>query len=208
MIVLDPNENEILEEKSVMIQNGARVDDGKIHITNKRIIYEKMGERKFRHAEASKIFLEIPMYEIVNVSSAVPKMSLLTKKRLSIGFKKEGDNQLVEFEIKKPESVVEMIKNWATTSKREHEDKVKQMDDERFRRDVEMAKAKSTKSNVNVISFGRNLGNSANKNPTDVENQQKSNLPKPTEALDICPECGTYIPSGSKFCPECGFKIL
>ena len=84
MIVLEPDENEILEEKSFMIQNGARVEDGKLHVTNKRIIYEKLGERRLRRAEASKIFLEIPMYDILNVSSAVPKMSLLTKKR---GFK-------------------------------------------------------------------------------------------------------------------------
>lgn len=42
MIVLEPDENEILEEKSVMIQNGARVEDGKLHVTNKRIIYEKL----------------------------------------------------------------------------------------------------------------------------------------------------------------------
>ncbi len=208
MIVLEPDENEILEEKSVMVQNSARVEDGKLHVTNKRIIYEKVGERKLRRADASKIFLEIPMYDILNVSSAVPKMSLLTKKKLAVEFRKEGDMQTVEFEIKKPESMVDIIKNWATTSKREHEDRLKQEDQERFRRELEMAKAKSNKSNVNVISFGRNADSPQppNKN-NDITGENKKNLPKPAETVDVCPECGSYMPEGSKFCPECGYKI-
>ncbi|EQB69633.1 MAG: zinc-ribbon domain-containing protein [Thermoplasmatales archaeon] len=208
MIVLEPDENEILEEKSVMIQNGARVEDGKLHVTNKRIIYEKIGERRLRRAEASKIFLEIPMYDILNVSSAVPKMSLLTKKKLAVEFRKDGDMQTVEFEIKKPEGIVDIIKNWATTSKRDHEDRLKQEDQERFRRELEMAKAKSNKSNVNVISFGRN-GNqpSSSHKDTDIVRDNKANLPRPAETVEVCPECGSYIPEGSKFCPECGYKV-
>ncbi len=194
MIVLEPDENEILEEKSVMIQNGARVEDGKLHVTNKRIIYEKIGERRLRRAEASKIFLEIPMYDILNVSSAVPKMSLLTKKKLAVEFRKDGDMQTVEFEIKKPEGIVDIIKNWATTSKRDHEDRLKQEDQERFRRELEMAKAKSNKSNVNVISFGRN-GNqpSSSNKDTDIVHDNKANLPKPAETVEFCPECGYKV---------------
>ncbi len=204
MIVLDPDENEILEEKSVMIQNGARVENGKVHVTNKRIIYEKLGERKLRRAAASTIYLEIPMYEVTNVSSAVPKMSLLTKKKLSIGYKKDGDPLIVEFEIKRPDAIVEVVKNWAITSKREHEEKLKQGDNESFRRQVELAKAKSSKSNVNVISFGREIR--SQKQSTD-DNRTGDNLPKPVETLDQCPECGSYVPAGSKFCPECGYKM-
>ncbi|MHB1439794.1 MAG: zinc-ribbon domain-containing protein [Cuniculiplasma sp.] len=208
MIVLEPDENEILEEKSVMVQNGAKVEDGKLHVTNKRIIYEKLGVRKLRRAEASKIFLEIPMYDILNVSSAVPRMSLLTKKRLAIDYRKDGDMKTVEFEIKKPESIVDIIKNWATTSKREHEDRLKLEDQERFRRELEMAKAKASKSNVNVISFGRGGNQPSNtQQESHIEKSGKSNLPKPAEIVDICPECGSYVPEGSKFCPECGYKI-
>lgn len=204
MIVLDPDENEILEEKSVMIQNGARVEDGKVHVTNKRIIYEKLGERKLRRAAASTIYLEIPMYEVTNVSSAVPKMSLLTKKKLSVGYKKDGDPLIVEFEIKKPDAIVEVVKNWAITSKREHEEKLKQDDNENFRRQVELAKAKSSKSNVNVISFGK--GAQSQPQQSD-DNKATPKMPKPVENLDLCPECGSYVPSGSKFCPECGYKM-
>ncbi len=207
MIVLEPDENEILVEKSVMIQNGARVEDGKVHVTNKRILYEKLGERKLRRAEASTIYLEIPMYEIINVSSAVPKMSLLTKKKLSIGYRKDGDSILVEFEIKKPDPLVEIIKNWAVTSKREHEDKLKQDDSENFRRQVELAKAKSTKSNVNVISFGKGGEPQTNRDNQNSEQKIKPDMPKPVENLALCPECGSYVPSGSKFCPECGLKM-
>ncbi len=38
MLVLEPDENELLQEDSVMIQNDARIDDGILHITNRRII--------------------------------------------------------------------------------------------------------------------------------------------------------------------------
>lgn len=202
MIVLDPDENEILQEKSVMIQNGAKVENGVLHITNKRILYEKQGERKLRRADASRIFLEIPMYEIVNVASAVPKMSLMTKKKLSVEYRDNGDMKVVEFEIKHPETLVDTIKNWATTSKREHEDRMKSEDQERFRREVELAKAKATKSNVNMINLGS--GNQRKDIQTD---QGKSNMPKKVDTIEVCPECGEVIPENSKFCPHCGYKI-
>lgn len=202
MIVLDPDENEILQEKSVMIQNGAKVENGVLHITNKRILYEKQGERKLRRADASRIFLEIPMYEIVNVASAVPKMSLMTKKKLSVEYRDNGDMKVVEFEIKHPETLVDTIKNWATTSKREHEDRMKSEDQERFRREVELAKAKATKSNVNMINLG--TGNQRKDIQTD---QGKSNMPKKVDTIEVCPECGEVIPENSKFCPHCGYKI-
>jgi hypothetical protein len=209
MIVLEPDENEILEENSVMVQNDAKIDDGKLHVTNKRVIYEKLGTRKLRHAEASKIYLEIPMYDILNVSSAVPKMSLLTKKKLSLEFRNEGDIKVVSFEIKKPEPLVDIIKNWATTSKRDHEERLRHDDQERFRREVEMAKAKANRSNINVISFGKNGPNpstpSQNNDITPYNN--KGNFPRAAESVDLCPECGSYIPSGSKFCSDCGYKI-
>jgi ribosomal protein L32 len=202
MIVLDPDENEILQEKSVMIQNGAKVENGILHVTNKRILYEKQGERKLRRAEASKIFLEIPMYEIVNVASAVPKMSLMTKKKLSVEYRDGGEMKLVEFEIKHPETLVDTIKNWATTSKREHEEKMKNEDQERFRREVELAKAKAAKSNVNMINLGN--GNQRRDVPAD---SGKSNMPKKVDTIEVCPECGEVIPENSKFCPHCGYKI-
>ncbi|MGP6239144.1 zinc-ribbon domain-containing protein [Cuniculiplasma sp. SKW4] len=202
MIVLDPDENEILQEKSVMIQNGAKVENGVIHVTNKRILYEKQGERKLRRAEASKIFLEIPMYEIVNVASAVPKMSLMTKKKLSVEYRDNGEMKIVEFEIKHPESLVDTIKNWATTSKREHEEKMKSEDQERFRREVELAKAKAAKSNVNMINLGN--GNQRRDVPAD---SGKSNMPRKVDTIEVCPECGEVVPENSKFCPHCGYKI-
>lgn len=202
MIVLDPDENEILQEKSVMIQNGAKVENGVIHVTNKRILYEKQGERKLRRAEASKIFLEIPMYEIVNVASAVPKMSLMTKKKLSVEYRDNGEMKIVEFEIKHPESLVDTIKNWATTSKREHEERMKSEDQERFRREVELAKAKAAKSNVNMINLGN--GNQRRDVPAD---SGKSNMPRKVDTIEVCPECGEVVPENSKFCPHCGYKI-
>ena len=202
MIVLDPDENEILQEKSVMIQNGAKVENGILHVTNKRILYEKQGERKLRRAEASKIFLEVPMYDAVNVASAVPKMSLMTKKKLSIEYRDSGDMKIVEFEIKHPEGLVDTIKNWATTSKRDHEERMKAEDQERFRREVELAKAKASKSNVNMI----NLGNPSQKRDSSAV-QANNNLPRKDDTLEVCPECGEVIPENSKFCPHCGYKI-
>ncbi len=202
MIVLDPDENEILQEKSVMIQNGAKVENGILHVTNKRILYEKQGERKLRRAEASKIFLEVPMYDVVNVASAVPKMSLMTKKKLSIEYRDSGDMKIVEFEIKHPEGLVDTIKNWATTSKRDHEERMKAEDQERFRREVELAKAKASKSNVNMI----NLGNPSQKRDSSAV-QANNNLPRKADTLEVCPECGEVIPENSKFCPHCGYKI-
>ncbi len=204
MLVLEPDENELLQEDSVMIQNDARIDDGILHITNRRIIYEKKAVKKLRRAEPARIYLEIPMYEILNVSSAVPKMSLLTKKKLSLEFRTMGDVKTVEFEIRRPDSMVETIKNWATTSKRQHESMLKDEDQEKFRRELEMAKAKSNRSNINMINLGTGKG------AQEIRNANTGNegtLPKPTELVDTCPECNSNIPSGSKFCPQCGYDL-
>ncbi len=248
MLVLEPDENELLQEDSVMIQNDARIDDGILHITNRRIIYEKKAVKKLRRAEPARIYLEIPMYEILNVSSAVPKMSLLTKKKLSLEYRSMGDVKTVEFEIRRPDSMVETIKNWATTSKRQHESMLKDEDQEKFRRELdcldhairpsdlkfhsfnishgsvfqaklflgekahfrncrrelEMAKAKSNRSNINMINLGTGKG------AQEIRNANTGNegtLPKPTELVDTCPECNSSIPSGSKFCPQCGYEL-
>ena len=204
MLVLEPDENELLQEESVMIQNEARIEDGIVHITNRRIVYEKKAIKRLRRAEPAKLYIEIPMYEILNVSSAVPKMSLLTKKKLSVEFRDKGDIKMVEFELKRPDSIVETIKNWATTSKRIHETQLKEEDQEKYRRELEMAKAKANKSNINMI----NLGNSKGSGWDKVEKTDTGkNLPKPTEVVESCPECGAYMPEDSKYCPQCGFKI-
>ncbi len=204
MLVLEPDENELLQEDSVMIQNDARIDDGILHITNRRIIYEKKAVKKLRRAEPARIYLEIPMYEILNVSSAVPKMSLLTKKKLSLEFRTMGDVKTVEFEIRRPDSMVETIKNWATTSKRQHESMLKDEDQEKFRRELEMAKAKSNRSNINMINLGTGKGAQEIRN---ANTGSEGTLPKPTELIDTCPECNSSIPSGSKFCPQCGYEL-
>jgi hypothetical protein len=204
MLVLEPDENELLQEDSVMIQNDARIDDGILHITNRRIIYEKKAVKKLRRAEPARIYLEIPMYEILNVSSAVPKMSLLTKKKLSLEYRSMGDVKTVEFEIRRPDSMVETIKNWATTSKRQHESMLKDEDQEKFRRELEMAKAKSNRSNINMINLGTGKGAQEIRN---ANAGSEGTLPKPTELIDTCPECNSNIPSGSKFCPQCGYEL-
>ncbi|MCL4350323.1 MAG: zinc ribbon domain-containing protein [Candidatus Thermoplasmatota archaeon] len=204
MLVLEPDENELLQEDSVMIQNDARIDDGILHITNRRIIYEKKAVKKLRRAEPARIYLEIPMYEILNVSSAVPKMSLLTKKKLSLEYRSMGDVKTVEFEIRRPDSMVETIKNWATTSKRQHESMLKDEDQEKFRRELEMAKAKSNRSNINMINLGTGKGAQEIRN---ANTGSEGTLPKPTELIDTCPECNSSIPSGSKFCPQCGYEL-
>ena len=71
MLVLEPDENELLQEESVMIQNEARIEDGIVHITNRRIVYEKKAVKRLRRAEPAKLYIEIPMYEILNVSSGI-----------------------------------------------------------------------------------------------------------------------------------------
>jgi hypothetical protein len=144
------------------------------------------------------------MYEILNVSSAVPKMSLLTKKKLSLEYRSMGDVKTVEFEIRRPDSMVETIKNWATTSKRQHESMLKDEDQEKFRRELEMAKAKSNRSNINMINLGTGKGAQEIRN---ANTGSEGTLPKPTELIDTCPECNSSIPSGSKFCPQCGYEL-
>ncbi|MGP6220834.1 zinc-ribbon domain-containing protein [Caldiplasma sukawensis] len=203
-VVLDPDENQILEEKSVMVQNDARIENGILHITNKRILYEKIGERRLRRAEPSKIYIEIPMYEILNVSSAVPKMSLFTKKKLSIEYKKDGNRNVVEFEIKNPDPVVSRIEEWAKTAKLKYQQETRSKEEEEFRKKVELEKAKASKTNVNMINLGGTKQNSSGDYPKNVENEYSSMVPMEEPK---CPECGAKITKENKFCPNCGLPL-
>ena len=113
MPIYDSDEHELLTEESVLTRDDASIENGILYLTDKKLIYEKKGSRKLLSAEPSKIYLMVPVYNIENVSSAVPVVKLFTKKRIRVEFREGSDLKYVEFSVKKPKIWVDEIKKWS-----------------------------------------------------------------------------------------------
>jgi hypothetical protein len=151
MPMYDSDEHELLKEESVLTKDDASIENGVLYLTDKKLIYEKKGSRKLLSAEASKIYLLVPIYNIENVSSAVPIVKLFTKKRIRVEYREVSDLKSVEFSVRKPKAWMEEIKKWSSTARSKYSEAIKKDDEEQFRRNLELTKAKTPKNSINMI---------------------------------------------------------
>ncbi|MHB8361210.1 MAG: zinc ribbon domain-containing protein [Thermoplasmataceae archaeon] len=201
-----------MKEESVLTKDDASIENGTLYLTDKRLIYEIKGTRKLLSAEPSKIYLMIPIYNAENVSTAVPRFKIFTKKRIRVEYRDETTLKSVEFSVRKAHSWAEEIKKWSITAKASHMEIIKREDEEQFRRTLELTKAKSSKSNINMINLGTPAKGSSgfvkNENRSDtIKDIVVSNSQFPTNPIVTCPECLGIIDPNSKFCKNCGTKL-
>ncbi|MGC8609316.1 MAG: zinc ribbon domain-containing protein [Thermoplasmata archaeon] len=209
MPIYDSDEHELLSEKSKMTRGGDQYDKGTLFLTDKRIIYEEKGHRGLLRAASSKILLDIQLYNLINVSTAIPKIKLWTKKMLSVEFETQNGTDRATFTIKDPKKWHDEMMKWTTDAKRRHDQDEKLRQEEERRRELELAKAKAPTANIGMYINAkkeqkRDENSFIDTTYHDLEGQ--TGQIQPVEKLKKCKNCGKEIPDDAIYCPYCGAK--
>lgn len=218
MPVYQVGEHEILTEVASYVTGGVESEDtvsGTLYLSDKRIVFEKKGRRGLLRASAPHSLVEIYLYEVTNISSAVPKIKMLTKKTLTIEYRRNAKTEKVRFRLFDPLSWEKEIRKWIADSKRMEEERIKRESEETYRKDVEMARAKAGTTNVGVAYYGTpGQEKKSKKKPSEEEiidgdssstsiEVAKNQPPVASNTIE-CPSCGATIQEDMRFCPSCG----
>ncbi len=213
MPIYQVGEHELLAESSSMITGIDEQLEGKLFLTDKRLIFEKHGKKSLLRASPGQTVIDLYLYEIKNVYGAVPKLRIFTTKTLTVEYLSEGEIQSVKFALRNPDEWESDIRKFASDLKKLHEDEQRRTDEDMHRRSVEMARAKAGTTNVGVMNV-RPEGTTMKKKETVVDAEgAETLLPQRAPTTDVveydgnCIECGGPLPFGSKFCPSCGLKV-
>lgn len=213
MPVYEPNEHEILKEETKQIKEGVQISEGMLYLTDRRFIYELKGKRGFLRASAPVTMIDIRLDAIMNVSTAVPRFKLMTKKTLTLDYKTDKGEEHANFIVDDPVKWDRTIREWISDSKRFKEEQERREKEEAYKKEVELAKAKSPKANIGNVYMG---DRKKQMQPTDDEyvdaeyeesgetDLQVSEKEYPAKASSKCKKCGTSVDAGMKFCPNCG----
>lgn len=211
MPIYATDEHELMKEVSVLREGEAEIQDGTLYLTDRRIIYEIKGKRGLLKASPAKTYMDVPLHELKNVSSSVPMIRLFTKKYLIVEFDKENTHKKYEFLLNDPKKWHEEIVRWVSDARRHFEEDEKKKLDEKHRREVEMANAKSSKMNIGMAYIGKEP---SKKRPGNVNIQDEETGTKTKQALKepkyislLCENCSTEISPDMKYCPNCGAKV-
>ncbi|MEM0139211.1 MAG: zinc ribbon domain-containing protein [Ferroplasma sp.] len=203
MPIYENDEHEYLSSKAKKMENNAYIN-GMLYLSDKRIIFEKKGQRAMVRASPTIIDLNIFLYNVENASYAVPAFPLFTKQMLSIEYYDENRKLLrADFAIKKSKNWVEQIKREASIAKKDEYNNRQKNELERKQHELDLAKAKAPNANIGMAIFG----NDKKKDPRSIiqENMadEDTNLPQEMK----CPHCGYSIDSSMVYCPHCGYKL-
>lgn len=205
------DEHELMQEDSILREGDAEIQDGTLYLTDRRLIYEKKGKRGLLKASAAKTYMDVALYDLKNISTSVPMIKIFTKKYLTVEFELDGAVKKYEFLLNDPKKWHDEIVRWVSDARRHHDDDQKKREDEKHKRDVEMANAKSSKTHIGMAYFGRE--------PTEMKaarakveeeesgSQTRQALKEPKYIPLLCETCGEELKPEMKFCPNCGSKI-
>jgi hypothetical protein len=170
------------------------------------------------HATPPQVLLDIYLYEITNVSSAVPKIKVFTKKVLTVEYGHENETGKARFRLNDPTKWESEIRKWISDAKKQEEDRQHREQEELYRKNVEMARAKAGTTNVGVAYYG-----SPKNNTRQPSNQKKDDIiegesgstsiqvqrssPPSNESTKTCQSCGEPLKPGMKYCPNCGEPV-
>ena len=128
MPIYASDEHQLLSNDCTLHDGDAEIQDGTLYLTDRRLIYEKKGKRGIIHATPAKIYLDINLHELKNVTTAVPL--LFGKKILSIEFEKDGAAKKYDFQLPDPKKWADEISRWVSDARRHHEDSKSREDEE------------------------------------------------------------------------------
>lgn len=206
------DEHELMQEDSTLRDGDAEIQDGTLYLTDRRLIYEKKGKRSLLRATPAKTHMDVPLYELKNISTSVPMIRIFTKKYLTVEFDKDGLTKKYDFLLNDPKKWHEEIVRWISDARRHKEEADQKRDEDTHRREVEMANAKSSKTHIGMAYFGKEPPGVKPEN-IDVEEdeegteKQRQKLKEPKYIPLLCETCGEELKPEMKFCPHCGAKI-
>ena len=213
MPIYASDEHQLLSNDCTLHDGDAEIQDGTLYLTDRRLIYEKKGKRGIIHDTPAKIFLDINLHELKNVTTAVPL--LFGKKILSIEFDKDGTVKKYDFQLPDPKKWADEISRWVSDARRHHEDNKSREDEEKYRRDLQMAKAKAPRTNIGMAYFGKDSASKEQAGPRNIQSeeggsQQATEIEQPDQPKSVplvCQSCGNEVDPGMRFCPHCGAKL-
>lgn len=205
------DEHELIQEDSTLREGDAEIQDGTLYLTDKRLIYEKKGKRGFFKASPAKTYMDVPLYELKNVSTSVPMIKIFTKKYLTVEFELEGATKKYDFLLDDPKKWHDEIRRWVSDARRHKDEEDQKREDLTHRREVEMANAKSSKTHIGMAYFGKEPPVSKPENIVVDQEEgaatQKQKLKGPNYIPLLCETCGEELKPEMKFCPNCGAKV-
>lgn len=216
MPVYEPNEHEILSEQTKQIKEGVQISEGTLYLSDRRFIYELKGKRGILRASAPVTMIDVRLDEIINVATAVPRFKLMTKKTLTVYYRDDGREEHANFIVEDPVKWDKTIREWISDSKRSREEQTRKEKEDAYRKEVELAKAKSPKANIGNLYMGdKRSGSSSSREKyidadyeESTETEMQVSEPKyPTEPQKTCKKCGEKVDSKMKFCPNCGSEL-
>ncbi len=217
MPVYEPDEHEILKEPTKQIKEGVEISEGTLYLTDRRFIYELKGKRGFLRASAPVKMIDVYLDAITNVSTAVPRFKLMTRKSLSVDYRTDRGEEHANFLVDDPKKWDHSIREWLSDSKRSKKEMTKREKEEAYRKEVELAKAKAPRANIGNLYMGDKKKKSdlydddnyidADYEESDETQMQVSKNQYPSRASTKCKECGESVDSNMKFCPHCGAQL-
>ncbi len=192
--------------------------DGRLYLSDKRLIFEKKGRRGLVRATPPQALMDVYLHEISNVSSAVPKIKVFTKKILTVEYKTDDSTEKARFRLTDPSKWENEIRKWISDAKKQEEERQHREQEELYRKNVEMARAKAGTTNVGVAYYGNPKNNAPHsgkqKQDDIIEGESSSSAiqvqrtnPVAKVSTKVCPSCGEPLKSGMKFCPNCGEPV-
>lgn len=218
MPVYQVGEHEILTESAAYVTGSLEAEDsihGDLYLSDKRIVFERKGRRGLFRASAPQSVVEVYLHEVTNIYSAVPKIKVLTKKTLTIEYRRDEVTEKARFRVYDPVQWEKEVRKWIADSKRMEEERIQRESEERYRKKVELARAKAGTTNVGVAYYGKPNNESKPKKKsaqedfiegeTQTTSIQLSKADPPANVYEAtCPSCGEVVHSKMRFCPSCG----
>ncbi len=216
MPVYEPNEHEILSEQTKQIKDGVQISEGTLFLSDRRFIYELKGKRGLLRASAPVTMIDVRLDAIINVTTAVPRFKLMTKKTLSVDYRTDKGEDHANFIVEDPVKWDKTIREWISDSKRVRDEETRKEKEEAYKREVELAKARSPKANIGNVYMGdkkkvtspdQDQYIDADYDESGVTDIEVSNPEYPAAAQKTCKECGQKVDGKMKFCPNCGSAL-
>lgn len=213
MPVYESNEREILQEESTLIRGDQEITDGTAFLTSRRLIYEKKGKRSFLRASAPQTVINLPLFKVENVSTAVPKFKLMTRKTLTIEYTSEEGSERIHFVLKSPKTWEREIRAWIPEAQRDWQEKVAKEKEDIHKKQVDLESAKAPKASINMGYFipggskEKEESTDLEKSYVDAEYSEKKKGELVPAAEKTCGKCGKAVTSAMKFCPNCGNQL-
>ena len=214
MPIYEADEHELIKEDSTLVEGDAEIQDGTLYLTDKRLIYEKKGARSILRAAPAKTYMDVRLYDLKNISAAVPMLRIFTRRFLTVEFELDGQLKKYDFVLSDPKKWNDEIMRWVSDARRHKEEDDRRRADEQHKKEVELARAKSYKVHVGMAYFEATGKKNAKGKPKNIEVEDKNQyLPHEDPAMSpkhiayLCESCGSELTPAMKFCPNCGKKV-